>query len=163
MTAFTLRPVTPADQPFLLALFASTRDDLAQLDADAATLQQLLQMQCSAQQRHYARHYPHAQGSLVLAQDGTPIGQLLVERSVRQILLVDISLLPASRRRGIGTQLVRALMEECSLQAIPLRLNVALGNPAARLYGRLGFMAHDLQGMHQCMEWRARQSVAAHS
>lgn len=160
MTMITLRPATPADQDFMLELYASTRADLAALDCDATLRGQLIRMQCEAQQAHYRAHYPRAQASLIIDTDGAPIGRLYVDRGPHEIRLIDISLLPRHRRRGVGQLLLRALMAEGDQAALPVRLSVLSGNPAMHLYERLGFEADGMMGAHHSMAWRRDTALA---
>jgi ribosomal protein S18 acetylase RimI-like enzyme len=157
--AITLRPPTEADLPFLLELYESTRADLAQLDSET-TRQLIVRMQFEAQQSWYRAQYPQADVSLILA-DEAPVGRLYVARGAEEIRLIDICLLPAYRRHGIGAALLRELQDEGAATALPVRLLVAMDNPAIHLYQRLGFMPVDLRGMHRAMEWQARQQEAA--
>lgn len=65
-----------------------------------------------------------------------------------------VALYPLFRRRGFGTRLLRALLEELSgrgFQAVSL--SVQRDNPAARLYLRLGFRTvaeHDGEWVMRC-------------
>ena len=156
--AITLRPPTEADLPFLQELYASTRDDLAQLDSET-TRQLIVRMQFEAQQSWYRAQYPQADVNLILA-DEVPVGRLYVARGAEEIRLIDICLLPAYRRHGIGAALLRELQDEGAATALPVRLLVAMDNPAIHLYQRLGFMPVDLRGMHRAMEWQAAQNEA---
>lgn len=146
----TLRPVDAGDQPFLLALVASTREDLLLLERTISAM--LVRMQYDAQLSDYRRRYPGMEESIVLA-DGAPAGRLYVARGRHEIRLVDISLLPAFRRRRIGSALLARLQQESVRAGLPLRLNVLQGNPAAGLYRRLGFQPGEAQGIHLAMEW----------
>lgn len=68
-----LRPVTPDDQPFLLGLYASTREAELRLTGwTDAQKQQFVRMQFEAQQRAYFS-YPEAAFFLIL-QDGASAG-----------------------------------------------------------------------------------------
>ena len=161
MNGITLRPVTPDDTDFVLELYASTRGDLADMQCDAVTRAQLIRMQCHAQQQHYRAAYPRAEVSLVLDAEGRRVGRIYVDRSPHEIRLVDISLLPQYRRRGIGQKLLQALMEEGERAGLPVRLSVMAGNPAGQLYQRLGFAPGLMRGAHQQMEWRGTDGTAA--
>ena len=57
-----------------------------------------------------------------------------------EIRLVDISLLPEFRNRGLGTSLLRDLFTEAEAAGKPLTIHVEKFNPAMRLYQRLGFV-----------------------
>lgn len=135
----TLRAATPADQSFLLTVFASTRsDELAALNWDSAQSKLFTQMQFSAQQQSYAGRYPSASNSIILL-DEQPIGRMLVDRTEKVIELVDIALLAEHRGRGIGSFLIRSLLGEATASGKSVRLSVYKFNPAVRLYDRLGF------------------------
>lgn len=160
MDAITLTPATAAHQAFLLELYASTREDLAGLACDGEGLRNLVRMQFKAQQQYYIAQFPLAAAQLVLLDD-SPVGRVIVERGATAMRLVDICLLPGFQRRGIGQHLLRLLMAQAARAALPLRLSVLLGNPAQRLYQRLGFVAGAAAGIHLPMEWRGGQAPAA--
>jgi ribosomal protein S18 acetylase RimI-like enzyme len=51
-----------------------------------------------------------------------------------------VAVVKPARRRGIGQQLLGALVEHATGRALPaLSLSVAPDNPAVRLYKRVGF------------------------
>ena len=129
-----LRPAISTDAPFLLELFASTRPELEALPEQVRT--PLIAVQFEARQRGYAAAYP---GSLdrVAEVDGQRVGRLLVHDAEAVRTLVDVALLSGVRGRRIGAGLVWRVIEERPGAAVVL--NVARGNPAERLYRRLGF------------------------
>jgi ribosomal protein S18 acetylase RimI-like enzyme len=153
----SLRPVSPADDAFLFELYASTRPDIASLGFGDAQRDALLRVQWLAQRHGYLARYPHGEHQLVLL-DGRPSGRLWMAREPGELRLVDISLLPAHRGTGVGTELLRALQQEATAAGKPLRLSVARDNPAQRLYARLGFkpVAGAETGVdpYLALEWR---------
>jgi GNAT superfamily N-acetyltransferase len=66
-------------------------------------------------------------------------GSLYVHRGAREIRLMDIALLPVWRRRGIGGELVQALLTEAETANKSVTLHVEPGNPARCFYLRAGF------------------------
>jgi ribosomal protein S18 acetylase RimI-like enzyme len=155
MQALTLRQVQDADQDFLFGLYAATRaDELRMSGCDPQALGVLLRLQFEAQRQHYVRQYPGAEHAVVEDPHGL-LGRCYVHRTAREIRLVDICLLPSARGQGIGTQLLRRLLAEAARAGVPLRLSVALGNPAMRLYQRLGFTETGSDGMYSAFESRA--------
>jgi len=143
-----LRPVTAADQDFLLALFASTRTaELAHLPGGEPQQQAFLNLQFAAQSAAYRSAFPTAAHELI-AVDGEPAGRWLVDRAGASIHLVDLSLLPGCRGRGVGTALLQSLLAEGRETARPVTLTVEASNPAARLYDRLGFRTVGREGFH---------------
>jgi len=145
-----LRPVSASDQDFLLELVTGTREDLALLDP--AIRNMLVRMQYEAQLSDYHRRFPTMEESIVLA-DGVPAGRMIVARRPSEIRLLDIGLLPAFRRRRIGSSLLARLQDESAAAGLPLRLHVLQGNPAAGLYQRLGFQPGTKEGLYLAMEW----------
>lgn len=147
------RPVLATDEPFLLEAYCSTRhEELVGLGWTTAQMEAFCRMQFSAQSRAYGWQYPDADHRILL-HDGFPAGRILVHRSAQEIRLVDITLLPAYRNRGLGTELLRSLQQEAASADKPLRLSVLSQSPARRLYERLGLAALDENGIYCAMEW----------
>ena len=156
--AIALRPARPDDRPFLLAVYASTREpELATVPWDAAQKAEFVERQFEAQHAHYREHYGEAAFDVVLVS-GQPAGRLYVDRAAEEIRIVDIALLPEFCRRGIGTTLLRGLQSEAAAAGKPLRIHVERFNPALRLYQRLGFRQIADRGVYLFMEWRGDDS-----
>jgi ribosomal protein S18 acetylase RimI-like enzyme len=152
----SLRAITAADEPFVRDVYASTRDaEMAQVDWDDATKQQFLDQQFHAQSVHYATNHRGADFNLIVV-DGQPIGRHYVHRGTEEIHLLDIAILAAHRNAGVGTRLVRDLMDEAAAAGLPLRLHVEMFNDGARrLYDRFGFRPVEQRGVYILMEWNA--------
>lgn len=134
-----MRPVIAGDEAFLFRVYAGVRgEEVAAWGWDLAQVDAFLRMQFTAQNRWYASQYPGAEHSLILC-DEEPAGRLMVLETGQEIRLVDISLLPQFRNRGIGRSLLAGLIEEARTSGRPVRLHVLKNNPALRLYQRLGF------------------------
>ncbi len=67
-----------------------------------------------------------------------------IERET-ETLLVSIRILPEFQNRGIGTKIIKNLLNESKN---PVRLQVLKVNPARRLYERLGFKIFDETETH---------------
>jgi GNAT superfamily N-acetyltransferase len=81
--------------------------------------------------------------------DEVPAGILVVEDRPAEILLARIFLLPAFQRRGIGSALIKELIDRAGADRKPLRLRVLRVNVAARrLYERLGFVLTGSTAVH---------------
>ncbi|HEX3701819.1 MAG TPA: GNAT family N-acetyltransferase [Vicinamibacterales bacterium] len=147
-----LRTTTSGDLPFLLRLYASTRvEELDLTDWDAATRAAFVEMQFRAQRTHYLTHFPDAQCDVV-ELEGIDIGRLYVRRSGSDIVLMDIALLPAYRSAGIGSELLRALLNEASSSGRAVVLHVEANNPRAHdWYQRSGFVDVSSSGVHTLM------------
>jgi ribosomal protein S18 acetylase RimI-like enzyme len=148
----TLRPVAASDDQFLFELYASTRrEEVAAWGWDAAQRDAFLKMQGDMQRRAYEMQYPQADHNIIMLDD-EPIGRLFVVREAEWIQLTDIALLPAARNKGIGSRLIKDLLDEADAASLPVRLQVLKDNPAGRLYERLGFVKTGESGMHFHME-----------
>ena len=155
MSTVTLRPIAEEDLEFLLRLYATTRADEMAMVTDWSDEQKewFVRMQFQAQHAWYQEHYGDAQFDLVL-MDGVPAGRLYVHRRPAEIRLVDISLIPELRGKGVGSALLRELMAEAEAAGKPLTIHVEKYNPAMRLYLRLGFKPIEDRGPYDLMEWK---------
>src|SRR5438045_3518923 len=150
-----LRPIVATDTPFLLALYASTRaEEMAMVPWTEEQKRAFLEMQFEAQASHYAKHYVGAE-FLIIEENNAPIGRLYVHRQPHDIRIVDISLMPEHRGKGIGSRLLREILDEGARTNTPVTIHVEDFNPAMRLYERLGFQRKGLHGVYHLMEWRA--------
>jgi ribosomal protein S18 acetylase RimI-like enzyme len=151
-----LRPVGPDDDPFLVALYESTRaEELAQAQWAEGQREAFVRWQFDMQRREYVARFPDANYNLVLI-DGEPAGRVWTGADEEQIRLLDIALLPQFQKRGAGTILLRELMEEAERAGKFLRHMVfVLNNDAHRFYERLGFVVIEDLGAYKHMEYRA--------
>jgi ribosomal protein S18 acetylase RimI-like enzyme len=156
-----LRPVRDADEPFLLSVYAATREEeLAPVSWTAEQKDAFLAMQFAAQSSHYAQHYTGMSSDVILV-DGEPAGRLLVARWTEEIRIVDIALLPAFRGRGAGGELLAELMDEATEMAKRLSIHVERENRARGLYERLGFRPVGETGVYLRMEWDPSEAAPA--
>lgn len=159
--ATTLRPCRPDDDAFLRSVYASVRaDEIALTGWDDAQAQAFLRMQFDAQHHHYRTHNPDARFD-VIESDGIPAGRLYVARAADYVHVIDIALLPAWRGRGIGTALLRALMDEAAGAHRYVSIHVEINNPAQALYARLGFQEVSTAGLYRLLVWRPAPAAAA--
>ncbi len=155
-----LRSIKPQDDAFLFRVYASTRmDEMALVDWSAKQKNDFLQMQFNAQRQHYLRYFPQAEYSLICREDNLPIGRIIIDRAKEEIILIDIALLPEYRNAGIGTCLIRGLMDEARKKRQPINLHVEVFNRARQLYERLGFSEIGMDGIYIKMEWRPEAGV----
>jgi ribosomal protein S18 acetylase RimI-like enzyme len=149
---FTLRSARADDDALLRRVYASVREDeLAAVQWSAADKDAFLRHQFDAQDAHYREHYEGATFD-VIEVDGEPVGRLYVARWEDEIRIMDLALLPEHRGRGIGTQLLRGLLEEGALTGKRVSIHVEMNNPALRLYERLGFAQAAVNGVYVRLE-----------
>lgn len=147
-----LRPIVDADREFLYRCYASTRtEELAPVPWSDADKENFLRMQFRAQTEHYDKYYSKAEFQVILVDD-VPAGRLYVARWEKEIRIVDITLLPTFRGRGVGSFLLNALIDESTESKKPLSIHVEKNNPAMRLYVRLGFHPVGEVGVYDLMQ-----------
>jgi GNAT superfamily N-acetyltransferase len=151
----TLRPAGPNDETFLLSVYASTRaDELALVPWNDAQKAAFLNMQFAAQHRYYRDQYPQATYDVVQLND-RPIGRLYVNRGDREIRILDVAILPEYRNAGIGTGLLKDLLDEAAQTSKPVSIYLESFNPSLRLFERLDFNRKEATDILFLLEWRS--------
>jgi len=158
LTGVTLRPFGEQDMELLYRIYADSRAEEMAMIADWSDEQKeaFLRFQFRAQHTHYQEHYPGARYDLIL-RDRRPIGRLYVCDLEGEIRLMDITLLAAERNRGVGTALVKTLLERAAAMGKPVSLHVEEYSPAKRLYERLGFRDVADVSFYRLMHWHPPQ------
>ena len=150
--AHHLRAARAEDRDVLLRVYASTREEeLRLVDWSADQKAAFVRMQFEAQDAYYREHY-HPATFDVVEVDGEPAGRLYAARWDDEIRIIDVALLREHRGRGIGTALIRSLLDEAAATGKRLSIHVELHNPARRLYERLGFEEVADRGLYRLME-----------
>ena len=148
--AVRLRPAGPEDMEFLRTLHrAAMREHVERTygpwdDADQ-------------RQRFDASTDPATHDIIEL--DGTPVGCRWVRRHPDALELVRLYLMPDAQGQGVGTHVVRSLLDDATRVALPVRLRVMKTNPARRLYERLGFVVTAETETHFAMHAAARDDT----
>ncbi|HEX9275697.1 MAG TPA: GNAT family N-acetyltransferase [Casimicrobiaceae bacterium] len=127
-----LRPAQREDEDFLFALHRSAMRDYVEATWGWDE---------GWQRQHFTTTYAPAQHAVIVRRGPVPrdIGRISLTRHWRKIFLRDIELVAAERNRGIGTAVIRALLELAKADGRAVELLVLKCNPAQRLYARLGF------------------------
>lgn len=142
------RPATAGDRQLLFELFYSalTPED-ALLELPESEREPLLRSKFNSREKQFRKDYPLADFD-VLTVDGKPAGNLYIDRGDDEFVLIDISLLPPFRNRGIGTAVVGRLLEDAGRLVLPVRARVRHHSPAWHLWRRLGFEQVGDDGTH---------------
>lgn len=155
-----LRASNEADDALLRRIYRDTREaELALTNWDDAEREAFVRMQFEAQRQHYRLHYPGSVESLIQRREHDQwidVGRLWLDDRGHTLHLLDIAVLARWRARGIGTRALRDTLARAAARGCAVSIHVETGNPARRLYERLGFVAvGDPEGVHQRMVWRA--------
>lgn len=149
----TLRDADPDDQPFLLTVYASTREaELAQTPWTAEQQDAFVRMQFEAQDSFYRKQYPDADYKVIL-REGEPVGRLYIVRDDGLIRILDVTVLPEFRNRGIGSELIRGIVDEAAESDRKVHIYIETFNPSLQLFERLGFKSIAEEGINFLLEW----------
>jgi ribosomal protein S18 acetylase RimI-like enzyme len=141
--AIRLDPARASDEAFLYRTYASTRtEEMALTGWDTRQCEAFLRMQYEAQRRSYLAQIPDAR-YWVIRCDEIAVGRLILDHTPAEIHIVDIAVLTEFRKRGIGSALMHAILQEASQGAKSVRLHVERFNSALRWYERMGFRVID--------------------
>ena len=127
---YALRPATEADYDFLYRLHTATMKEYV-----AA----LWGWDEAAQQRMFRERFDPSSRQVIVV-DGQDAGALEVEWGKDEVFIDNIGIAPEFQRRGIGAAILKDIFDEAAARGLPVALRVLRGNPARRLYERLGFV-----------------------
>lgn len=150
-----LRSTADGDREFLLQVYTVSREaELSMTPWDDAQKRAFAAHQLDAQTYTYQVKYPNAAHDIIL-YDGKPVGRLYVDRGVEQIAILDITVLPEYRGKGIGTRLVSNLQNEAAATNRSVRIYLEHHNPSQKLFRTLGFEVVPDDGIDLRFEWRS--------
>ncbi|WP_423369752.1 GNAT family N-acetyltransferase [Burkholderia sp. LMG 32019] len=142
--AIDLRPASTTDLPFLLTLRQLTMTEHLQragVPSDDAA--------------HDQRIRANFDDAMIVCKDDEAIGLLKVTRATDEWHVHQIQIHPDHQGRGIGEAVLNALLTDAARAHVPVSLSVLHGNPARRLYERLGFRVESQTDTSASMIWRA--------
>ncbi|MEN8514348.1 GNAT family N-acetyltransferase [Burkholderia sp. RS02] len=142
--AIDLRPASLADLPFLQTLRRLTMTEHLQR-VGAPT----------DDEAHDRRIRAHFEDAMIVCEGADAIGLLKVTRSAGEWHVHQIQILPARQGRGIGEAVLRELLTDAARENVCISLSVLHGNPARRLYERLGFRPASETETSASLVWRA--------
>jgi len=149
-----LSPVDNFDEPILLTIYASTRSqEMAVVSWSNEQKRAFLEMQFQAQHNYYLSRYPNASYSIINLKE-QPVGRLYVDRQEDKITILDITVLPGYRNRGVGTKLITEILQAGEQAEKPVEIHIESYNPSANLFSRLGFQPVGEEGFHVLWQWK---------
>jgi GNAT superfamily N-acetyltransferase len=149
-----MRAVAENDNYLLYDIVSSTVIEQVKLmGGDVRQLAPLLQMQFENQTMEYRERFPKAEHFIIMMND-VDAGRIYLDRNSEEIHILDITLLPEFRGKGLGTFILKSLEEEAERKRAPICIYVEDGNPSLRLFRRLGYRFKSKFGeAHNLMEW----------
>src|SRR4030095_6492167 len=154
-TKFDLRPVTGDDRDFLLRVYECSREiELAMVPWDEAMKRAFVEHQFDAQTVHYSSEYPTARHDVILSSEtGEQVGRLNVNRSDERISILDVTIISEYRRRGIGSAVIAALVDEGRESKRSVQVYVETFNPSQQFFLSRGFDLEDEEGFNLKLVW----------
>lgn len=148
-----LKPARSGDSDFLYEVFCTTWQDEVAALPNQRLARHVLWIQHAAQERRFDTRYP-GHRRFVVSHDGEPVGRFYLFASGSTLHIVDLTLLPQFRHRGIGTRLVRDLMCEASSDGHRVSMRVGRGNDTSLdRYASLGFELVSSDDLDHYVEW----------
>lgn len=151
-SAIRLRPASAADLPFLLTLRRLTMTGHLQR-VGAPT----------DDEAHHRRIFANFEDAMIVCEgasaDANPIGLLKVTRAADEWHVHQIQIHPSRQGHGNGEAVLRDLLAEAAREHVPVSLSVLHGNPARRLYERLGFSVASETETSANLIWRGSAAM----
>jgi ribosomal protein S18 acetylase RimI-like enzyme len=142
MGEISLRQATQNDHDFLYGLVKTTMREY---------VEPIWGWDEEWQRAYFQEHFDPTQDQIIVL-GGQDIGAISVEIRPEEHFLARLYLLPAYQRYGIGTHLVRSILDKAFAKGLTVTLQVLKGNPAKRLYERLGFAETEETETHYLMK-----------
>jgi GNAT superfamily N-acetyltransferase len=140
---YTLRDATDADFAFMLE---------TKLEGMRPYIEAVWGWDREQQERLFNAKFD-ATRSRIVAVDGVDAGWIHVSEEPDTLFVVGIFLTAAVRRRGIGSAILRDLIDTAIVRGKSITLRVLKVNPARDLYERLGFSVTGEAEWHFLMRW----------
>jgi GNAT superfamily N-acetyltransferase len=151
-----LRFFSERDIPFLKKIYFSTREEeLKQVSHWTESMkEEFLTHQFTAQHEYYQKNYIGA-NFLVIEKDKEIIGRLYYKEGFEgSVRIIDIALLPKFQNQGLGTSILKDIIEYAKVIEQPITIHVESFNPAMELYKRLGFQkVSETNGVYHLLQW----------
>ena len=94
----------------------------------------------------------------IITCDGEPIGTISITRSEEHIELGLFFILPEYQKQGIGTYLMKPVLDEADQQRKVVKLAYLVNNPVESLYLRHGFEIIETTETHKYTERKPKAS-----
>lgn len=147
-----LRPLEEKDAAFIEAVYRTAREaELNLTNWSEYQKNAFISMQSTAQHAEYKTKFPNVRFQ-VITFNKKNAGRFYTAENENEIRLLDITLLPEFRGKGIGKALLQQLIERSNKMQKKLSLHVEASNPILKLYQRLGFIYIKNNGRHYYME-----------
>jgi ribosomal protein S18 acetylase RimI-like enzyme len=141
-----LRPASARDREFLYSVYRVNMRDVVEQTWGWDDAWQLAEFEQRCERFSVS----------VIEVDSRAVGGLFLEERPDSLYVHELQVAPASQGRGIGTAVMKRVIEQAADRGLPVVLSVVPANPRARsLYERLGFRATDVDPPFTRMQYGA--------
>ena len=91
----------------------------------------------------------------IISCDEVPCGYVCLEYRESDIHVRELVIDPEFQGQGVGSRILREVLEDARARRVPVRLDTFHVNHAVNLYRRLGFREIGKTETHILMEWRS--------
>lgn len=155
-SSIKLRLFSDKDISFLKKVYFSTREEELKQVADwsDAMKKAFLTQQFEAQHNYYQKNYIGAD-FYVIEKNKKEVGRLYYHENFQGgIRIIDIAILPAYQKKGIGTEVLQGIFERAKQIEKNVTIHVESFNPVMNLYKRLGFQKiSETNGVYYLLQW----------
>ncbi|QNN53145.1 GNAT family N-acetyltransferase [Nocardioides mesophilus] len=148
-----VRPALDEDDTFLFEVFCTLWERETALMPNPQLVQHFLRIQYITAERRFQVRYPQLERFVVLS-DGEAAGRIYLHRTPAMLQIVELTLLPAYRSRGLATALIRDVMAKAHQtgQLVSIRAE-RRSELAAAICERLGFRMVVVDDQDRFFEW----------
>ncbi len=94
------------------------------------------------QREYHTRQWEEERPSIITYRS-QPIGTIYINKNDNSIKIGQFFILPEYHNKGIGSYILRGILESADRAGITAKLTYLYNNPAASLYARMGFKIID--------------------
>ena len=150
----TYKSIEDKDQSFIETVFRSTWEKKLSLTyLTEPQKHNFILTQLTAQLADYNLNYKGATYDIIL-YNNKPAGRLYLWETLKNIRVLEITLLPKFQGRGIGTEILTHIINSAKLKNKIVSLHVAHDNQAKKMYNRLGFKKSSSNITHDYLEFK---------
>ncbi|MGR3811676.1 GNAT family N-acetyltransferase [Jiulongibacter sp. NS-SX5] len=152
LDGFEFKVITNEDLPTLRQIYKESRQgelDLLTTWTDGQ-IDEFVDHQFLAQHKYYIENYKGSKFWLI-RKEGGPIGRLYLKEYENEFRIIDIALLIAWRRKGIGKRILEKILSSAAEKGKAVSIHVEKNNPALDLYKSLGFQEKEDKGVYWFM------------
>ncbi len=114
----------------------------------------------SEQEAYYKLNEFDEESTMVIVVDGEKVGRLTCITENKSIDLAELHLIPSFQGKGLGSIIIKDVIDDAALKALTVKLKCLRTNPARNLYRKLGFVQVDEDDKRLYFEYPAEKVVS---